>query len=98
VQIEQRKAAAAQAAVEKIEKKLAAAREELDKAEHVLQHDSTQAALAGRFRFDNSGAASEELVEGKWIVRVLLQPVASSTNSLSAFVFALGTYLCCVGR
>jgi parvulin-like peptidyl-prolyl isomerase len=75
VQIEQRKRAAAQAAVEKVEKKLAAAQEELEKAERVLKHESSQAALAERFRFDEGGAVTQEFVEGQWIVRSQMPPV-----------------------
>ena len=70
VQMREKQRAADASAADKAEKKLVLAREELTKAERVLQHGSAQAALADRFRFDGDGAAAQELKEGEWVVRV----------------------------
>ena len=55
--------------MDKAEKKVAAAAEELSKAERVLRHDDARGALADRFRFDASGAATHELKGEEWAVR-----------------------------
>ena len=67
--MEEKQRAADIAAAEKAENKLNLAQEELAKAERILQHDSAHAALADRFRFDESGDAAQELKDGAWVVR-----------------------------
>jgi hypothetical protein len=74
VQVAERRKAAAMAALDKAEKKLSMARDELARAEAVLRFDSTQAALAERFRFDASGTVTHEFKEGAWVVRVPTAP------------------------
>lgn len=62
------------AALDKAEKKLSMAREELTKAEAVLQFTTTQEALASRFRFDASQATvTHEHKDGEWLVCILLR-------------------------
>jgi hypothetical protein len=68
VQMLEKQRLADAAAADKGEKRLAQLCEELTKAERVLRFDSTQAALADRFRFDESGAPVQEQVDGAWVV------------------------------
>jgi hypothetical protein len=67
-QVEQKRKAAAMAALDKAEKKLSMAREELTKAEAVLQFATTQEALASRFRFSSENIVTHENKDGEWLV------------------------------
>ena len=78
-QVDQKRKAVAMAALDKAEKKLSMAREELAKAETVLQFSTTQEALATRFRFSGDNIVTHESKDGEWLVRgdpcCLLLPV-----------------------
>eukprot|EP00892_Ulva_mutabilis_P004454 jgi/Ulvmu1/2380/UM130_0013.1 len=65
-EIAERRRAAAMAQVDKAERKVQLARDELAKAEAVLQHSTTAESLADRFRFDGAGAVTHELKDGTW--------------------------------
>lgn len=67
-QVEEKRKAAAMAALDKAEKKLSMAREELAKAETVLQFSTTQEALATRFRFSAENTVTHESKDGEWLV------------------------------
>lgn len=77
-QVEEKRKAAAMAALDKAEKKLSMAREELAKAETVLQFSSTQEALATRFQFSAENTVTHESKDGEWLVCASLPaPVAA---------------------
>lgn len=58
-------------ALDKVEKKLSMAREELSKAEAVLQFATTQEALATRFRFSADNTVTHESKDAEWLVCIL---------------------------
>lgn len=70
-QVEEKRKVAAMAALDKAERKLSMAREELAKAESVLQFASTQEALASSFRFGADNTVTHEKKDGEWLVCTL---------------------------
>lgn len=66
--MEEKRKAAAMAALDKAEKKLSMTKEELSKAAAVLKFATTQEALATKFRFNAENIVTHENKDGEWLV------------------------------